>query len=182
MEDTYQARADFLMAYHGAPAGKCRAEFPEWTKQLLAFQPGSTEEAVWLHAFCTKAFTLPVAPKVEEPPTQLPEQPRLQDITPDPVRAAFEEGWRCSGKYNHGSHTAAFLSGQCGQCLKEYVATLPVQAPFVELGMPGTDLYRRQHAAMVAELLRTCALSANKANSIVSTLLDVAFEASLPNG
>lgn len=112
----------------------------------------------------------------------LPPQPRLQDLTFDPVRAAFEEGWRCSGRYNHGAHTAAFLSGQCAEHLKGYVAVIGVQEPSYRLGARGSELYRRQKEAMAAELLRTSALFANKADSIARTLMDIAIEASRSDG
>lgn len=214
MEDTYQARSDFIMAYHGAPLNQCRAKFPDWTEQLLQFKFGSVEEALWVSDFCKKALTLPAKPaedaKVEEP---LRYHTKLVSV----IRQAFATAWRINA-VEATSQNCLYLAG-CEQTDWEEFAnsvapldnmpswtkmtapasTVPVPtfepvppahekkastAPsaYYSLGSQGTELYNRQKAAMVAELLGTTNLSQNMAEDTVHKLLAIATQVSLSNG
>lgn len=209
MEDTYQARADFIMAYHGAPLSQCRAKFPDWTKQLIKFDFGSVEEALWLSDFCKQAFTLPVGPA---------EQPlRYHTKRVSVIRQAFATAWRINA-VEATSQNSLYLAG-CEQADWEEFAksvapldnlpawlkmtapesTVPVPAPepappihakkvstpepaYYNLGAQGTELYNRQKEAMVTELLGTTNMSQNMAENTVHTLLDIAAQVSLSDG
>lgn len=212
MEDTYQTRADFIMAYHGAPLSQCRAKFPDWTKQLLKFDFGSVEEALWLSDFCKKALTLPVDPVGDAQPQRY--HPKLVSL----YRQAFATAWRINA-VEATSQNCLYLAG-CEQADWEEFAksvapldnlpswikmtapasTVPVPAPgdvppihakkdstaplpaYYNLGAQGTQLYNRQKEAMVAELLGTTNMSQSMAENTVHTLLDIAARVSLSNG
>lgn len=58
MQDSYEARALFLIMWHGSPAAETKALFPGWCKELNGIRGGSPEETKWLLRFSREALIM----------------------------------------------------------------------------------------------------------------------------